>query len=131
MEVNKFVGKVYDEVLNEALETLKLTIDDVIVSSEEKKMGLFKGTQLELTVTPLTDIIDFVKDYLQDVLSTMGLEVSFETSIREKQIKVRIYSNDNPLLIGASGRNLDALQVIVRSVVKTKFGKSPYISLDV
>lgn len=131
MEVNKFVGKDYDEVLKEALDTLNLSIDDVIVSSKEKKMGLFKGTQLELTVTPLTDVIEYIKEFLKNILSTMGLEISFETSIREKQIKVRLYSNDNPLLIGAGGRNLDALQVVVRSAVKNQYGKSPYVSLDV
>lgn len=131
MEVNKFVGKDYDEVLKEALETLNLTIDDVIVSSEEKKAGLFKGTQVELTVTPLTDVIEYIKTYIHEVLEIMGVDVSFETSIREKQIKVRIYSDDNPLLIGAGGRNLDALQVVVRSAVKNKYGKSPYISLDI
>ncbi len=131
MEVNKFVGKDYDEVLKEALESLNMTMEDVIVSSKEIKAGLFKGTQIELVVTPLVDVVEYVKSYLYELLSIMGMKVDFEASIRERQIKVRIYSDDNPLLIGAGGRNLDALQVIVRTSVKNIFGKSPYISLDV
>lgn len=131
MEVKKFVGKNYDDVLEEGLKELNLSMDDVIVSQEEKKGGLFKAPQVEVTIIPLTDVIEFVKSYLQEVLDVMGIEVNFEAGIREKQIKIRIFSDDNPLLIGAGGRNLDALQIVVRSAVKNYFGKSPYVSLDI
>ena len=90
-----------------------------------------KGKELELTVTPLKDVMEYIKGYLQKVLSSMGLDVSFESQIREKQLKVKIYSDDNSLLIGHTGKNLSALQTIVRSVVKNKYGVTPYISLDV
>jgi len=131
MEVHKFSGKDYESVVNDALESLNLTMDDVIISSEEKKQGLFKGTVVEINVTPLTDVVEFIRDYLTEALTAMGLEVTFETQIREKQIKIKMYSNDNPILIGQNGRSLAALQTVVRSVVKNKYGKTPYISLDV
>lgn len=131
MAVNKFSGKEYETVLKEALESLNLKEEEVIIYKEEKKGGLFKGNIVELTITPLTDVLDFVKDYLTDTLTTMGLEVSFETKIRDNQLQVKIYSDDNPLLIGKGGKNLAALQSVVRSVVKNKYGRTPYISLDV
>lgn len=131
MEVNKFSGKDYDSAVQEGLEKLGLTEEDVVISSEEKKLGLFKGTQIEVTITPLTDVLEYVKEYLSDILSIMGLETSFETQIRDDQLKIKMYSDDNPLLIGHAGKNLAALQTTVRSVIKTKFGKTPYISLDV
>lgn len=128
---SKFTGKDYESVVNEALETLNLTLDDVLITSEEKKAGLFKGTQVEVTVTPLTDVVEFIKAYLSQVLSIMGLDVTFESMIREKQIKVKMYSDDNPLLIGQGGKNLAALQTVIRAVVKNRYGKTPYVSLDV
>lgn len=128
---SKFTGKDYESVVNEALETLNLTLDDVLITSEEKKVGLFKGTQVEVTVTPLTDVVEFIKAYLSQVLSIMGLDVTFESMIREKQIKVKMYSDDNPLLIGQGGKNLAALQTVIRAVVKNRYGKTPYVSLDV
>lgn len=131
MEVNKFVGKDYDEVLKEALETLNLKEEEVIIHKEEKKAGLFKGTQIELTVTPLTDVLEFAKAFLQELLRTMGLEVTFETKIRDNQLAIKMYSDDNPILIGQGGRTLSSLQTIIRSVIKTKYGVTPYISLDV
>ena len=131
MEVNTFSGKDYDSVLEEALSKLNLKEEEVIISSEEKKGGLFKGKLVELTVTPLTDVLEFVKEYLSELLIKMGIEVSFETKIRDNQLQVKMYSNDNPLLIGRDGKNLAALQTVIRNTVKNEFGKSPYISLDV
>lgn len=131
MELHRYIGKDKDIVLKEALAELNVTIDEVIVSSIERKKGLFKGTQVELVVTPLSDITDYIKEFLSNILLSMGLEVSFETKIREKQIIIKMFSNDNPILIGHGGKNLSALQTIVRQVIKNKFGNSPYISLDV
>lgn len=131
MEVHKYEGKNYDEIVAAALNDLNLTEKDVIISSEEKKKGLFKGTTIEVTVTPITDVLEYVKEYLGDILTSMGLEVTFETKIRENQLSIRMYSDDNPILIGHTGRTLAALQVLVRQVAKNKFGTIPYISLDV
>ena len=131
MEVNKFSGKSYDETLKLALQTLNANEEEVIIYSEEKKGGLFKSTTYELIVTPLTDVVEFVKEYLSGVLTAMGLTVTFETKIRDRQIQVKMYSDDNPILIGKAGRTLSCLQVVVRSAVKAKFGTTPYVSLDV
>ena len=131
MEVNKFSGKDYDETLKLALETLNASLDEVVVYSEEKKAGLFKSTVYEITVTPIVDIVEYIKKYLGDVLSAMGLTVTFETKIREKQIQVKMYSDDNPILIGKAGRSLASLQTICRQAAKVQFGNTPYISLDV
>lgn len=131
MEVNRFSGKSYDETLKLALQTLNANEDEVIIYSEEKKSGLFKSTTYELTVTPLTDIVEYIKDYLNGVLTAMGLNVSFETRIRDRQIQVKMYSDDNPILIGKQGRTLSCLQTVVRQAVKAQFGATPYVSLDV
>lgn len=131
MEVNKFSGKDYDETLKLALDTLGVNETEVIIAKEEKKGGLFKGNIYELTVTPLTDVIEYIKSYLTDVLTSMGLEVTFESKIRDRQIQIKMYSNDNPILIGKQGRTLSCLQTVCRQAAKTKFGTTPYISLDV
>ena len=131
MDVNRYTGRDYETTLNAALEDLNLTIDEVIVYSEEKKMGLFKGTQVEVVVTPLKDVLEFVKNYLEEILTAMRINVTFETKIREKQIQIKMYSDDNPILIGHNGRSLASLQTLVRQVTKNKFGTTPYISLDV
>ena len=131
MEVNRFSGKDYEETLKLALETLGVSETDVVIYKEEKKGGLFKGNVYELVVTPLKDVIDYIKSYLNSIFKPMGLEVTYETKIRDRQIQIKMYSDDNPILIGKQGRTLSCLQTICRQAAKTKFGVSPYISLDV
>lgn len=131
MELNKYVGKDKDEVLKEALKDLNLTEEDVIVGVTEERKGLFKSVEYELTVTPLTDVLEFTKSFLSNLLTDMGIEATFETQIRDKQLKIKIHSDDNPLLIGHNGKNLGALEVVTRQAVRNKFKSCPYISLDV
>lgn len=131
MEVKRFIGKNYDEVLNEALIQLNANKDEVIVSCNEIKGGLFKANQVELTVVTFETIMEYVKEYISKITEAMGINVSYESKIRDKQIIIKIYSDNNPILIGKNGRSLQALQMLVRQSVRVKFGKTPYISLDI
>ncbi len=131
LAVNKYTGKDYDSVLASALEDMKLNIDDVVINKEEKKAGFLKGPQVELTVVPLLEIVEFIKSYIEDLLSIMGLEVTFESKIRDRQIQIRMYSSDNTILIGKEGKTLASLQTVIRNIVKNEYGVYPYISLDV
>lgn len=131
MEIRRFVGKNYDDVKAEALSQLNVVEEETIIIVNEIKGGLFKAAQVELTVVPYSDIIEYIKKYLADLFNNVGIELTFESKIRDKQIQIKIYSNDNPMLIGKMGKTLDSLQTIVRQSIKTKFGKSPYISIDI
>ena len=83
MELNVYVGKNYDEILSEALKELKVSEEEVIINKREIKKGLFKGTEIELTVTPLKDVLEYVKEYINGILSKMGLEATYESQIRD------------------------------------------------
>lgn len=129
MKLNIFTGKNYEEVETEALENLGLTKEEVIISKKSKK-GLFKN-QVELIVTPLNDVLEFSKKYIGELFELIGINIDFESRIENKQIQIKMHSSDSPIIIGYNGKNLQALQTVLRGVVKNKFGASPYISLDV
>ena len=129
MKKNVFIGKNYDEVETEALKTLNLTRDEVIIKKREIKSLLKK--QIELTVTPLTDVLDFCKEFIKELYDKIGIKIDFESRISDKQLSLKMHSEDSPIIIGYNGKNLQALQTVMRSVVKVKFGAAPYISLDV
>ena len=61
----------------------------------------------------------------------MGVEVNIESNIRDNQINIKMFSNNNPILIGKNGQTLVALQNIVKQMVYSKTGLYPYILLDV
>ena len=61
----------------------------------------------------------------------MGLDVTMESRIRENCIYIKIFSNNNAVLIGRNGNTLKSLENIVKQKVTTEFGVRAYINLDV
>ena len=61
----------------------------------------------------------------------MGLEVTFESRIRNEQICVKMYSDNNSILIGKDGKTLSALMTIVKQMLSNKYSIHPHIILDV
>jgi spoIIIJ-associated protein len=61
----------------------------------------------------------------------MGLDVSFESKVRDEQITIKMYSDNNNILIGKEGKTLQALTTLVKQVIYNKINEYPYILLDV
>ncbi len=131
MQEYLYEGKNKEELIQQALEELECTEDDILYSVTKEKVGLLKKEVVKLKVFKMTDVCSFIKKYLEDLTKDMGLEVSFETKVREKQITVRMFSDNNNILIGKQGKTLQALTVVVKQVVKNVTGVYPYVLLDV
>lgn len=131
MEVYVYEGKKEEEVFKKALEDLNVTENDIIFRKEINKGGLFKGDTTKFTIVKMNDIAKGIKDFLKELLEKMNLEVTFESNIREKQINVKMYSNNNAILIGKNGQTLSALTTIVKQYIYNVIGQYPYINLDV
>lgn len=131
MEVFVYEGKKEEEVLAKALADLNVTENDILLKKEKNKGGLFKSETYKLTITKISDIQEAIKDFLKELLNKMDIEVSFESSIRDKQITIKMYSDNNAILIGKNGQTLSALSTIVKQYIYNQIGQYPYINLDV
>ena len=131
MELFIYEGKEEKTVLAKALEDLKVKEDEIVYRKEDKKGGLFKGSSVRLTIVKTFDIQEYLKSLLSDICGNMGINVSFESSVREKQITIKMFSDNNPILIGKNGQTLAALTTIVKQAVFNHVGVYPYINLDV
>lgn len=131
MKFEVFEGKEEKEVLTQALETLKCTEEDIVTLVEKSKGGLLKKETVSMKVFKMEDITLFIKDYLHEITKGMGLDVSFESKIRDRQISIKMYSNNNSILIGHNGQTLKALTTIVKQVVYNEIKEYPYLLLDV
>ncbi len=131
MEVSVFEGKNLEELIENSLNELNLTEKDVIINSEEVKAGLLKKSSYKVNIYKLTDIANYVKDYLKNIISLMGIEITLESKIRDEQIYIKMYSENNSLLIGKEGKNLSSLTLIVKQMLNTKYNIAPHLVLDV
>ena len=132
MEIIKKEGKELESILESICEEYKVSKDDFYYHYTESKTGLFgKNSVINVEVILNSELLNFIKEYLEELLTNMGLNVNFESKLREDVMYVKIYSDNNPVLIGKGGNTLKALENIVRQKVNTEFGVRPYISLDV
>ncbi len=132
MEIITKEGKELESILDSICEEYNLTKADFYYQYKEKKSGLFnKNSNIELTAITKKDLLEYVKEYLEELLTNMGLKVNFETKLREDTMYVKIYSNHNPILIGKGGNTLKALETLVKQKLNTEFGIRAYINLDV
>ena len=124
-------GKVTEEVLEEILAENNLTKDEIVYTSHDKKGKLFQGTLKEVTVYKKTDINDVIKEFLKEIIENMGLEVSFETTTKDERTTIKMYSNNNPIIIGKSGHTLKALETLAKQKIQNDTGIFYKINLDV
>lgn len=125
-------GKDLQELLNSICEEYSITNDDFYYNYKEKKNGLFnKNISYEVNAILKKDLLVYIKDFLQELLSNMGLKVTFETKLRENVIYIKMYTDNNPILIGKSGNTLKSLETIVRQKVSTDYDIKILVNLDV
>jgi spoIIIJ-associated protein len=131
MREQVFDGKEEKEVLERALEELGVKEDEVYTYVTKTKGGLLKKEVVSVHVITRDDVVEFIKDYLKNLTKDMGLDVTFESKIRDEQITIKMYSDNNNILIGKEGKTLQALSTVVKQVVYNKINAYPYILLDV
>lgn len=131
MERINNVGKTFDDALTALLEENNLTKEEIIYKTGEVKKGLFKGETTEVIAYKKEDIYSFVKDYLKEVIGNLGLEVNFEVKTQDDRTIIKMYSDNNNILIGRNGNTLRSLETIVKHKVQLETGIYFSISLDV
>ena len=131
MELFIYEGKDQKILLEKALTDLNLTEEDILFKVEEKKAGLFKSLNYKLSIIKISDVQTYLKEFLANIIIDMGISVTFESNIRNKQITIKMFSDNNPILIGKNGQTLSALTLIAKQAVFNQLGMFPYINLDV
>ncbi len=131
MKLEVFEGKTKEEAKEKALEALEVSESEMFCKEEEIKGKLFKATTYKCSAIKISDIAEFLKEKLAELLNNMQIECQFETSVRDEQINIKMYSDKNSILIGKNGQTLMAIQTVLRQMVHNEIGMYPYILLDV
>ena len=130
--MNKYYyeGKTEEAAIDLALEELKISKEDLIINKVEDKSGLLKKS-VKIEVLNINEIVTFIKETINEIIKKMNVEGNLEIRRREEKISVTIFSENNAILIGKNGKNIAALQLLIRQMVNTKLNKPISIMLDV
>lgn len=125
-----YEGKTLEEAINNACEDLKVTPENIIYNIIEEKNSLLKKT-VKIEVIIINEIIDYIKDLIVVITSYMNLKVNLEVRRRDDNILIKIFSNNNGILIGKNGKTISALQNVIKQIIYTRTSHNLHIILDV
>ncbi len=110
-----FSGKTVEDALQKASEELNSPVENINYEVIEETKSLL-GLKRKVQISAYTDamVIEFVQNYITDIIEGMGLEVSLSTKYEDGFIRIKISTNHNSILIGKNGRTLQALNQVVR-----------------
>lgn len=127
-----YEGKNVEELTLQALKELNVKEDEMIITTKEETVGLLKKKKYTLNIILKSDVLEYAKEYLKNVVTGMGIEdVVIETQRKEQYLKLILHSENSSILIGKGGRTLASLQNLIRSSVQAKTGTYVNIILDV
>ena len=82
-------------------------------------------------MTTINDVQAYIKEVIAEILKLMNIDVKFEIRRREKTISVKLFSDNNAILIGKNGRTIAALQTLIRQIISNETNEKLSIILDV
>lgn len=130
MDKYEFEGKTKEEAINLACESLKTTPENIIYNVKEAKNSILKKS-VKIEVVNINDLINYIKDTISEITSYMNLKVNLEVRRRENNILIKIFSDNNAILIGKNGKTMSAMQNIIKQIVYKNIGHNKNIILDV
>ncbi len=132
MEKHKFIGKTKEDAIEEAKIKLQETEDNLIIKeAEEIKGGLFKSKKVEIEVIEKRELIKYIKEFLSQLLKKLGFTSNIEIKNKEEVPTYIIYSDNDSLLIGKNGKNLQALSIITTQHINQIIGKNFKFIIDI
>ena len=124
--MNLYVGKDLNDALDKAADAENVDIEYLqyrIIREEEN--------EVEIEAYFVADVIDYVKGYLNTVLTNMELKVELNAKYEGEVINVNIKTDHDAVLIGKGGKTLQALNELVRVAIHNRYNKHYKILLDI
>ena len=130
LTLSKYEGKTLEEATEKCLEELNVTEKDLYIKQSETEAKLFKAKKIIIEAIKKQDIIDYIKNYIKELDKSFNIEIKSEVNENEDIIKVVLISNNNPILIGKDGKNIEALQLLLRNSIKNQIGIDIKVNVD-
>lgn len=130
MNIYIFEDKTEEETKKKALNDLNVIEENLIILKKNTKNGIIKKS-FSIEVTTMDEVINYIKEELNEILNLMNIKANLEIRKRENKIEIKMFSNNNSILIGKNGKTLESIQILLRQIVKNKINIPYLIIIDV
>ncbi|MEI3530597.1 MAG: R3H domain-containing nucleic acid-binding protein [Bacilli bacterium] len=130
IEKYKYNGKTLEEALNNCYADLNLSINDIYYIENQIEGKLFKSKKIEIEVIKKESLIDYLKNFIETIAKYMNLNINYEIKEVDNYFNILLISDNNALLIGKDGKNLNAIQIVLRQAIKNLGNYNIKIAID-
>lgn len=124
INVYKFESDTEEKCRLKCLEELDV-YNNEIITKEYEENNLYN-----MEVVKKDDIKEFIREYLTKVTTEMGVNIKVEINEEEDVFNVKMFSDNNPILIGKDGRTLKSLQQLLRQTLSNQIKFNIKVNLD-
>ena len=131
LKVKEYVDKTRENALGQCLDELHVSEDDLYIRESETEAKLFKAKKVKLEVLPKQDIIQYVKEYIDELSQYLQMEIHSEVKFQDGILQVLLVSDHNSLLIGKDGRTMNSIQQLLRQAIISQTSFKVSVMVDV
>lgn len=125
-----FEAKTKEEAVLKAKEAFNAKEAELVIVETENKKTLFNKKVVINAITK-EELNNEIKKYIIKVLKDMGVEANLEFKKKEGIPYFNVIAPNTSILIGKSGRTIEALQIIISQMINTEIGTHYRFVLDV
>lgn len=124
-------SKTIEDALEKLLDENKITKEEILYSKEVKKGHLLKGDTYIIKAYLKEDLLKEVIEYLKIISEGLNAEIKSEILTQNERTVIKLYSENNSILIGKNGQTLKAMETLVKQKIYVETGINFKISIDV
>ncbi len=126
-----YEGKTEEEALDKCIKKENCSREDFIYKVTCVKGNLIKKKKYIISVLKKQEIIDFIKEYFEILGQQMNISIKPSVTIENDNFNIDLVSDNNSVLIGKNGKNLNALQTMIRQVFHVQLNMNAKINVDI
>jgi len=124
IKVYEFQGKTEEECRLNCLDSLDVYQNEIITEEE------LLENEYKMKVVKKSDIESYISEYIKSLSEKMNLQIKSEITEEDGIYSVKMVSKNNPILIGKDGKNLKAIQLLIRQSLKNLTNMNIKVNLD-
>ena len=131
--LNKYVyeDKTLDKALEKCYLELNVNANDIYYNEEIQKGSLLKASKVKIEVIKKEDIKILIEQFIIEMCKYLNLNVNVDTTFTDENIKIKIDSDNNAVLIGKNGKMLNSIQTLLKKHLETVTNLNLKVYIDI
>lgn len=130
--MKSYSGKNLEDLLQSVAREKGVKVEDLTHFITEEKTGFLGfGASVTAEIYALSDVRDFLQEYLERFFKTLEQNVEVEVLQDSDTFKVMLNAENNAILIGKNGQTLTAINTVVRAAVNSSFKRRFNLMVDI